>query len=61
MIDDDRFCYEILMQISAISHSLKSASNQIFMSHLSVSVANDIKNENMEIVDDVIDLIKILN
>lgn len=61
MIDEDRCCDEVLMQISAISSSLRSLGNQILKSHLSTCVAEDIKNDKMEIIDDVMELIKRLN
>lgn len=61
MIDDDRYCDEVLMQISAINNSLKSLGNQILKSHLSTCVVEDIKNDKMEIIDEVMELIKRLN
>lgn len=61
MIDDDRYCADILMQISAINHSLKSLGNQILKSHLATCVVKDIKNDKLEIIDDVMDLIRRLD
>lgn len=61
MIEDDRYCDEVLVQISAIHNSLKSLGNQILKSHLSTCVVDDIKNNKVEIIDDVMDLIRRLN
>lgn len=61
MLDDDRYCDEVLLQISAINNSLKSLGNQILKSHLSTCVTEDIKNDKMEIIDDVMELIRRLN
>lgn len=57
MIDDDRLCSDVLIQISAVNKSLKSIGNSILKSHLSTCVVEDIKNDNLEIIDDVMDLI----
>ena len=57
MIDDDRYCDEILIQISAINKSLKSICNEIFKNHLSTCVVDDIKNGRMEIINEIMDII----
>lgn len=61
MIDDDRYCDDILIQISAVNKSLKSFGNQMLKSHLSTCVVDDIKNDKLEIIDEVMDLIGRLN
>lgn len=61
MVEDDRYCGDILIQISAISESLKSIGNIILKNHLETCVATEIKNNNYEIIDEVIDLIRRIN
>lgn len=61
MLEEDRYCNDILIQISAINKSLKSVSNEMLKSHLIHCVATDIKNDNLEIIDEVMTLIKNLN
>ncbi len=61
MVEDDRYCNDILIQISAINKSLKSLSNEMLKSHLTNCVATDIKNDNLEIIDEVMMLIKNLS
>jgi len=61
MIDEDRYCDDILIQISAINHSLKSLGNQLLKIHLSTCVVDHIKNDKMDIIEEVMDLIKRLN
>lgn len=61
MIADDRYCDDVLMQISAVNKSLKSLGNQMLKSHLSTCVVNDITNGKLEVIDDVIDLFEKLN
>ena len=61
MIEDDRYCNDIIIQISAINKSLKSLGNEILKSHLSTCVVNDIKNDNLESIDEVFSLFDKLN
>jgi len=56
MINDDRYCNDVLIQISAIDKSLKSLGNKILKIHLSSCVVDDIKNNKLEVIDEVIDL-----
>lgn len=58
MVEDDRYCDEILIQISAINNSLKSLSYEILKSHLQTCVTKDIKDNKLDIIDDVMDIIK---
>lgn len=61
MIEDDRYCDDVLIQISAVNKSLKSVANEILKSHLSTCVVKDIKNNELEIIDEVMDLIRRLD
>lgn len=61
MIEEDRYCDDVLIQISAIDKSLKSLGSEILKSHLSTCVVEDIKNDQLEIIDEVMELIKRLN
>ena len=61
MIADDRYCDDVLIQISAVNKSLKSLGNEMLKSHLSTCVVEDINNGKLEVIDDVIDLFGKLN
>lgn len=61
MLEDDRYCQDILIQISAIDKSLKSLGNEILKSHLSTCVVADIKNDNLEVIDEIVSLFDKLN
>lgn len=61
MISDDRYCADILIQISAINKSLKSLGNEIMKSHLSTCVVEDIKNDKLEVIDEVVSLFEKMN
>ena len=58
MIDDNRYCADILTQVSAVQSALKELSYIILDDHLHTCVSNDIKNENYESLDEAIKLMK---
>ena len=58
MIEDDRYCGDVLIQIAAVSKSLQSLGNKILEKHLKTCVADEIKDGNIDIIDDVMLLIK---
>lgn len=61
MIDDDRYCDDVLIQISAVQKSLKSIANEILKGHLSTCVVEDIKNDKLEVINDIMNLIRRLD
>ena len=58
MVEEDKYCNDILTQLLAINKSIKSLSNDILKSHLSSCVVNDIKNDDTEVIDEVMELIE---
>ena len=58
MVDEDRYCMDILTQLLAINKSIKGISMDILKSHLETCVVNDIKNDNLLIIEEVMELIK---
>lgn len=61
MIDNDRYCGDVLIQIAAINSSLKNLGSEILKNHLSTCVVNDIKQDHLEVIDEVMDLFKRLS
>ncbi len=61
MVADDRYCADILIQVSAINHALKSLGNEILKSHLNSCVVEDIKNDKLEVIDEVMSLFEKMN
>ena len=61
MVEEDKYCHDILIQLSAVEHSLKSVGMEILKSHLSTCVVNEVKNGNLEVVDEILDLVKRLD
>lgn len=57
MIEEDKYCNDILIQLLAINKSIKSVSKEIFKNHLSTCVVREIKNDDSKIIDEVMELI----
>lgn len=61
MVEEDTYCKDILIQLSAIENSVKSLSNHILEEHLYNCVSKDIEKGNFEIIDELISLFKKFN
>jgi len=58
MIEDDRYCDDILIQLSAIDKSIKSLANVILENHMHSCLVEDIKNDKYEVIDEIVELFK---
>jgi DNA-binding FrmR family transcriptional regulator len=58
MIGEDRYCDDVLIQLSAIDKSIKSLENVIIENHIQECVLNNIERGNLEIIDEVIQLFR---
>ena len=61
MVNDDRLCDDVLIQLSASIHSLKSLGNTILKSHMKTCMIKNLNEGNLEAIDEVIDLFQKLN
>ena len=61
MIEDDKYCHDVLIQISAVENSLKGIAREMLKSHLSTCVVKDIKVDKLEVIDEVMDLVRRLD
>lgn len=61
MIQNDIYCNDVLVQLSAVENSVKSLSNHILEKHLYSCVTRDLENGNLEIIDELIGLFKKFN
>ena len=61
MIQNDSYCNDVLVQLSAVENSVKSLSNHILEKHLYSCVTRDLENGNLEIIDELIGLFKKFN
>ena len=58
MIEEDRYCVDILMQISAVQSALNSFNKELLASHIRSCVVDDIKAGNEEAIDELCELLK---
>ena len=58
MIEEERYCSDILIQISAITKSLQSLANIILENHIKTCVVRDLKADNLDVIDELINLIR---
>lgn len=61
MVEEDKYCNDILIQLSATENSIRSLSNHILENHLYSCVTNDLEKGNLEIIDELISLFKKFN
>ena len=61
MIDEDRYCNDVLIQLSAVENSIRSLSNHILENHLYTCVSDDLERGNLEIIDELTSLFKRFN
>ncbi len=58
MVDNDAYCDDILIQLSAIDKSIKSLANLILVRHLHTCIVDNIKKGNYEILDEISNLFR---
>ena len=58
MIVEDRYCNDVLIQLSAVEKSIKSLSNHILETHLYNCVTDNLEKGNTEIIEEIISLLK---
>ena len=58
MIEDDRYCGDILLQIAAAENALSGLGNEILAVHLKTCVSDGIKNGDDDIMEEAIGLIR---
>ena len=58
MIDENRYCVDILTQISAIESALKEIGYIILEDHLKSCVSDDIKNDDFSSLEEAIAICK---
>lgn len=58
MIDDNRYCDDVLTQLSAIEKAVKSLSSVILEKHMYSCIKNDVQRGNTEVVDELMKLFR---
>lgn len=58
MINEDRYCDDVIIQLSAISSAVKSLSNLLFENHLSHCVKEKVCESDYHVIEEVMNLVK---
>ncbi len=53
MVEDDRYCVDILTQVSAVQAALNSFNKMLLSNHIKTCVVEDIERGNTEVVDEL--------
>lgn len=53
MVEDERYCVDILTQVSAIQSALNAFNKELLANHIKTCVVDDIKSGNEEVVDEL--------
>ena len=61
MVAADRYCNDILIQLSAIESSIKSLSMHILENHLYSCITDSIEKNDTEVIDELMSLFKRFN
>lgn len=57
MIDDNRYCGDVLIQLAAAESAVHKVSEIVLRDHLETCVVEQVQDGNVEIMDEVMDLI----
>ena len=61
MIENDAYCNDILIQLTAVKNSVKSLSAHILENHLYTCVTRDLEKGEFDTIDELISLFKRFN
>lgn len=57
MIEENRYCPDVLMQVSAVQASLNSFNKELLATHIRTCVVDDIRDGKEEAVDELCELL----
>lgn len=58
MVEEERYCVDILTQVSAIQSALNSFNKELLSNHIKTCVVEDIQSGNEQVVDELCETIK---
>ncbi len=58
MVEDDLYCPEILVQVSAVTSALNSFNKELLACHIRGCVATDIRQGNDESIDELVTVLQ---
>lgn len=54
MVEEDRYCIDILTQVSAVSSALNSFNKELLANHIRTCVTEDIRQGNDEVIEELL-------
>ena len=57
MIEDERYCVDVITQVSSVQAALNAFLRELLNSHIKTCVVEDIQDGNTEAVDELCDLL----
>lgn len=58
MLENDAYCTDILIQVSAVNSALNSFNKVLLANHMKTCVAENIRNGNDEIIDELLNTLQ---
>ncbi len=58
MLDENRYCGDILNQVAAVESALQSFGHIVLRDHLETCVVEEIKKGNMAVIEETVELVK---
>lgn len=58
MLDDNRYCGDILIQIAAVESALQSFGYLVLKEHMETCMAEEIRKGNTGMIEEVVELVK---
>lgn len=58
MVDEDRYCVDILTQVSAVQSALNAFTKELLSQHIHSCVVEDIRSGHDEVVDELVGLLQ---
>lgn len=58
MLDENRYCGEVLTQVAAVESALQSFGYQLLQEHMETCMVEEIGQGNLEVIEEAVELIK---
>ena len=58
MVEESAYCTDVLTQVSAIQAALNAFNRELISNHIRSCVVNDIRNDNLETIDDLVNTLQ---
>lgn len=58
MLEENRYCGDILTQVAAVESALQSFGYIVLQEHMETCVVEEIRNGNMQIMEEAVELVK---